>query len=177
MSSSSELVLITGGARAGKSRFALQLAHRMEARRRLFVATAVPCDTEMRRRIARHRRERDGCWETLEEPVHLPGRLPKERLSRGNLLLFDCLPTFITNLLLAKRSEAQILSQVRALLRVFRRPGLHALLVTNEVGLGVVPAHPLGREFRDLLGRVNQEAARAAGAVYLMVSGIPVRLK
>ncbi len=173
----SGLILVTGGARAGKSDFALRLARQTEARRRLFVATAVACDSEMRRRISLHRKNRNGAWQTLEEPVRLPERLPKELLSSGTFLILDCLPTFITNLLLEKQSSAQVLIRVRSLLRACRKPGLSAVFVTNEVGLGIVPDHPLGREFRDLLGRVNQEAAAAADRVYFMVSGIPMRLK
>ena len=173
----SGILLVTGGARAGKSDFALGLADRAKARRRLFVATAVACDSEMRERIARHRRTRSDRWVTLEEPVDLPQRLPKSHLTPGGLLLFDCLPTFITNLLLAKRSHAEIMERVQALLKACRRPGLSAIFVTNEVGLGVVPDHPLGREFRDLLGRVNQQVARTADQVVFLVAGIPVRIK
>lgn len=173
----SRLVLITGGARSGKSRFALRLAERGNGGPRLFVATAVGCDADMRRRIARHRRERDARWATLEEPARLPERLPARHLSPGGILLFDCLPTFVTNLLLSKKSHSSIRSKVRAVLRVCRRPGVTALFVSNEVGLGLVPDHPLGREFRDLLGTVNQEVARAADEVYLLVAGLPVRIK
>lgn len=114
---------------------------------------------------------------TLEEPTRLPERLPKRHLNSETLILFDCLPTFITNLLLAKRSPDQIHSRIRALLKTCSRSGCSAIFVTNEVGLGIVPKHPLGRRFRDLLGTVNQEVARAADRVYLMVAGIPVRLK
>ena len=170
-------ILVTGGARAGKSDFALGLAKRAVVRRRLFVATGVSCDPEMRDRITRHRKSRDGHWVTLEEPIRLPERLPKRFLAPGHLILFDCLPTFITNLLLDQKSPRQIHSRVQALLKICRRPGLFSILVTNEVGLGIVPDHPLGREFRDLLGKVNQQVARAADQVYLLVSGIPLRLK
>ena len=171
------IVLVTGGARAGKSDFALKLAEQADIRQRLFVATAVACDRQMRDRIIRHRKARNGQWVTLEEPMDLPERLPKPHLTPGSLILFDCLPTFITNLLLARRSHAEIQSRVQALLKACRRPGLSAIFVTNEVGLGIVPNHPLGREFRDLLGTVNQRMARVADWVYLLVAGIPVRLK
>jgi adenosylcobinamide kinase/adenosylcobinamide-phosphate guanylyltransferase len=173
----SRLVLVTGGARSGKSRFARRLAERDASARRLFVATAVECDAEMRRRIGRHRAERSGRWTTLEEPVRLPERLPARYLSPGGTLLFDCLPTFVTNLLLARHSHASIRKRVGALLKACRRPGLTALFVSNEVGLGLVPEHPLGREFRDLLGAVNQQMARAADEVYLLVAGLPVQIK
>jgi len=171
------IVLVTGGARAGKSDFALRLAEATQVRRRLFVATAVACDRQMRQRIARHRKARDGQWATLEEPIRLPERLPKRYLASGSCLLFDCLPTFITNLLLAERSPAAVQARVRDLLLVCRRPGVSSIFVTNEVGSGIVPEHPLGREFRDLLGTVNQQAAKAADRMFLLVAGIPVRLK
>ncbi len=174
---SSRLILVTGGARAGKSRFALELAEQGPFRKRLFVATAVACDPEMRLRIANHRRSRDGRWVTLEEPVRLPERIPVSQLSPRNLILLDCLPTFLTNLLLAGQSHAQIQKRIRSLLKACRRPGLSCILVTNEVGLGLIPDHPLGREFRDLLGVVNQQVACVSDEVYLLVAGLAMRLK
>ena len=173
----SRLIFVTGGARSGKSRFALQLAEEKGYRHRLFVATAVACDPEMRQRIVRHRKERNGPWAALEESTCLPERLPKNRLSSGTVVLVDCLSTFVTNLLLAKKSSSQILRQVRSLLKALKRPGVTAICVSNEVGLGIVPEYPLGREFRDLLGTVNQAAAQAADEVYFLVAGIPTRIK
>ena len=173
----SRLILITGGARAGKSRFAQALAEKADVRRRLFVATGVACDQEMQTRIARHRKERDGRWATLEEPTDLPDRLPASHCASGNLILVDCLPTFVTNLLMDRRPHSKILSRVRRLIAALRRPGLLGIVVTNEVGLGLVPDHPLGREFRDLLGMANQKAAEAADEVYFVMSGLPMRLK
>ena len=175
--SSPRQVLITGGARAGKSRFAQGLAERGPYRNRLFIATAVACDPEMEQRITRHRRSRNGLWKTLEEPTRLPECLPKKFLSSGNVILLDCLPTFVTNLLLAGVSPAKIQERVQRILQLCRRPGLASLFISNEVGLGIVPDNPLGREFRDLLGAVNQQVAQVADEVYFLVSGIPMRLK
>jgi len=177
MSSPSRLILVTGGARAGKSRFAQSLAEQGAYRRRLFLATAVACDPEMKAKISRHRRERNGLWKTVEEPVRLPEGIPPQFLRNGSLLLLDCLPTFVTNLLLSKVSEKRIEARVRRLLRACRRPGVTALMVSNEVGLGLVPENPLGRRFRDLLGTLNQEVARSADEVYLLVAGLPLRVK
>ncbi|MBI3312282.1 MAG: bifunctional adenosylcobinamide kinase/adenosylcobinamide-phosphate guanylyltransferase [Candidatus Omnitrophica bacterium] len=171
------LILITGGARSGKSRFAQRCAEQSKCGRRLYVATAVSCDAEMAAKVARHRRDRGRLWETLEEPLQLPEKLPRQFLKKDSLCLLDCLPTFITNHLLAGKTPAQIRSRVRRLLGILRRSGNTSLIVTNEVGLGVVPGHPLGRVFRDLLGEVNQEAARRADEVHWMVSGIPWRIK
>jgi adenosyl cobinamide kinase/adenosyl cobinamide phosphate guanylyltransferase len=189
--SSPRLILVTGGARAGKSRFALSRADHTSCSRRLFIATAVACDPEMKARIAKHRRERNGLcaearggasssagrWKTLEEPADLPSRIPKRFLSKGSFLLMDCLPTFVTNLMLAGSSDRQVIVRLRKLLWAFRKPGVTALVVTNEVGLGLVPEHPMGRRFRDLLGTVNQEAARSADEVYLLVAGLPMKVK
>ena len=174
---SPRLILVTGGARAGKSRFALSLAEHASCSRRLFIATAVACDPEMKAKIAKHRRQRSSLWKTLEEPSDLPSRIPKRFLSEGSFLLMDCLPTFVTNLMLAGSSDRQVLLCVRKLMWACRKPGVAALAVTNEVGLGLVPDHPLGRRFRDLLGAVNQETARSADEVYLLVAGLPVKVK
>ncbi|MBI1953157.1 MAG: bifunctional adenosylcobinamide kinase/adenosylcobinamide-phosphate guanylyltransferase [Candidatus Omnitrophica bacterium] len=171
------LILVTGGARSGKSAFALGLADRGAFKRRLFVATAVACDGEMRSRIARHRRQRNGAWGLLEEPLRLPERLPLKDLPAGSVLLLDCLPTFVTNLLLAKVSPSRIEKRLEALADCLRAPGLTAIVVTNEVGQGVVPGSALGRRFRDLLGNANQTIASRADGVYLMVAGIPMRIK
>jgi adenosylcobinamide kinase/adenosylcobinamide-phosphate guanylyltransferase len=176
-SHNSRLILVTGGARSGKSRFALSLAESHSPASRLFIATAVATDSEMRSRIARHRKERDGSWRTLEEPVDLPGKLSSRFLHPGSLILLDCLPTFVTNLLLAKQSHSQIEKRVQALVAALRGPGLTSILVTNEVGCGLVPETPLGRRFRDLLGKVNQQTALLADQVYLLVAGIPMRVK
>jgi adenosylcobinamide kinase / adenosylcobinamide-phosphate guanylyltransferase len=173
----SRLILVTGGARSGKSRFAQRLAEQAPFSRRLFIATGVPCDPEMAARIVRHRRDRGSRWKTLEEPLNLPEKLPDHFLTAGSFCLLDCLPTFVTNHLLAGKKPSQILSLVRRLIRAFRQSGNTALVVTNEVGLGLVPDHSLGRVFRDLLGEVNQEAAKQADEVHLMISGIPWRVK
>ena len=176
-SSSSYLILVTGGARAGKSRFAQYLPERGSYKRRLFLATAVACDSEMRRRIAQHRRERNGFWKTLEEPSRLPERIPGPFLQKGSLLLLDCLPTFATNLMLSGLTEKRIEQRMGRLLRAVRRPGVTTLLVSNEVGLGLVPENSLARRFRDLLGTLNQQVARSADEVYLLVAGLPVKVK
>lgn len=171
------MILITGGARSGKSRFAQQFAEQSGSSRHLFIATAVACDSEMKTKIARHRRDRGSRWKTLEEPLRLPEKLPKSFLKAGNLCLLDCLPTFVTNHLLAGRRPPQILSRVRRLLDALQKSESVSLVVTNEVGLGVVPDHRLGRMFRDLLGEVNQEAAKRAEEVHFLISGIPWRIK
>lgn len=175
--SPSRLILITGGVKSGKSDFALRWAERKSYRQRLFVATAVACDEEMRRRIALHRKSRNGQWQTLEEPIRLPERLTPRFLRPQSVILIDCLPTFVTNLILKKLSHSQIHHRIKRLLEVIRSSGATTLFVTNEVGWGLVPDSPLGRQFRDLLGAVNQQVATRADEVYLLVAGLPMRLK
>ena len=176
------LTLIVGGARSGKSTRAEQLAARGE--RVLYVATAEARDEEMRRRIAAHRAARPGHWHTLEEPLDLAGRLRPVH-HRYDTVLIDCLTLWVSNLLLdlqprpaaEDRFDISILSVTRALLDVVEASEADWVVVSNEVGLGVVPPSPLGRAYRDALGRVNQMVAAQAGEVYLMVAGLPLQVK
>jgi adenosylcobinamide kinase/adenosylcobinamide-phosphate guanylyltransferase len=148
----------------------------------LFAATAQPFDDEMRARIAVHRAERPSHWRTMEEPLDLAARLA-ERLEHDTpvLVVVDCLTLWVSNLLLAlpesADAEGAAAERARDLLSVLAGSRASSILVTNEVGLGVVPATPLGRRYRDALGRVNQLVASAADEVILLVSGIDVRIK
>ena len=179
-------MLITGGGRAGKSDFAQRLALSFTgAGGVLFVATAEATDQEMEERIQRHRESRPHEWQTLEEPIDLPeaisGALGGD--GRVGVVVVDCINFWVSNQLLrdegvgAEDAEKEILGSVGRLLDCFRAHDVTFILVTNEVGLGLVPTHPLGRQFRDALGRVNQAVAAAADRVYLVVSGLPIELK
>lgn len=167
------LVLVTGGARSGKSAYAQSLLE--EAPRAVYIATALPVDEEMMARIAEHRARRPASWETLEEGEDLAGAL--RSVPPGLPVLVDCLGFWVNNLLTAGRSEAEILKRTDDFLTVVGGRESITVVVTNEVGGGLVPPYPLGRLYRDLLGRVNQQVAQAAEAVYLLVCGIPLRLK
>src|ERR1700761_3263646 len=161
------VTLVLGGVRSGKSRYAQELGERAE--RVVFVATAQAGDDEMRRKIDRHRESRPTQWSTVEEPVALAGAV----LQHGpgcDLILIDCLTFFATNLLLAEAGE----SPVEKLCAVLADPPCAVVLVSNEVGSGVVPAYPLGRQFRDLLGEINQRVAAIASDVVLLVAGLPL---
>ena len=172
------MTFIIGGARSGKSTLAEQLARQGE--RVLYVATAEGRDEEMRRRIA----ARPEHWDTVEEPLELVAALRPIR-DRYDTVLVDCLTLWVSNLLQQRQAageaedaiEERILNAARELLQLVASSGAGWIMVSNEVGLGVVPGSPLGRSYRDLLGRVNQLAAAHARQVYLMVAGLPLQVK
>jgi adenosylcobinamide kinase/adenosylcobinamide-phosphate guanylyltransferase len=166
--------LVLGGARSGKSRFAISdvPAHARVA----FIATAEAGDGDMAARIARHRAERPRGWRTIEEPVALPARLA-ELGAETDLVIVDCVTVWIGNLLLRGESDAAILAAGDALAAHARAPRHGLTLISNEVGDGVVPATADGVRFRDLLGLVNQRLAAACERVTLMVAGLAVPIK
>ena len=169
----SRLILVLGGARAGKSAFALRLAEaQLGDRQGCFIATAQALDTEMAERIARHREERSARWITIEEPYQLDAAL--RQAAESTVVLIDCLTLFVSNWLLRSENEAMQTIVERLLANVKSQT---VICVSNEVGLGIVPDNPLARTFRDLLGRVNQQFAAAADEVYLLVAGLPLKLK
>lgn len=167
------IVYVTGGARSGKSSYAeARAAASGEAV--TYLATAQAFDAEMTRRIGRHRADRPAAWPTLEEPLNVPQAL--QRASSPTVLL-DCLSLWVSNMLLADwTDEAMLAAADRLLAAACARPGL-TVLVSNEVGLGIVPDNALARRYRDVLGWVNQRAAAASDEAYLLVSGLPLPLK
>ncbi len=177
-----QLILILGGARSGKSTFAQQLAQELGGERVLFVATAEAGDDEMRTRIEKHRRDRPPGWQTLEAPRHA-GQSIMDHPGEAQVILFDCLTLLISNLLVAAsdpfapKVEQQVMSQVGSLIACVEQLDATMIIVSNEVGLGRVPPYPVGRAYRDLLGKANQVLAQQAEQVYLMVAGIPMAIK
>lgn len=180
------ITLVTGGARSGKSRFAERLAEQ-SGLPVVYLATMEPRDDELRRRVAHHRGRRPATWETIEEPVEVVAAL--ERIDRAAFVLLDCVTLWITNLLgrtiddfdsapakLWERAIADCVALAAELVGGQSRRTGPLVAVTNEVGLGVVPATRSGRYFRDAAGLVNQELARKAERVVLMVSGLPLEL-
>jgi adenosylcobinamide kinase/adenosylcobinamide-phosphate guanylyltransferase len=169
------LVLITGGARSGKSAFAQRLAE-SRGGEVLFVATAEALDDEMAERIARHRADRPAHWRTLEAPRGLAGALAAA--PPAPIVLLDCVTLWVTNLLLAEGAAwDSAVAELDALLAWRRASRAELIAVTNEVGLGIVPADLLSRTYRDWLGAFNQRLAAEAGSVYLCVAGIPLEIK
>lgn len=171
----SKIIFITGGARSGKSRLA-------EARAREFgsplcyLATGQAGDGEMAERIARHQARRGSEWQTLEEPLRLLEAI------RGHdgyfaVMLLDCVTLWLTNLLFHYDDPVRALGDVRELAGAFRELQTPLVIVSNEVGMGIVPENQLARSFRDLAGEANELIAAAADEVYLTISGLPFKLK
>ena len=170
-----KVIFITGGARSGKSRLAENLAESFGAPL-CYIATGEARDAEMEERIAAHRKRRSESWLTVEEPFRLQDAL-RDAEGRFRAVLVDCVTLWLTNLLLEHEDADRALGEVRALAESL--PGLATplILVSNEVGMGIVPDNALARTFRDLAGRANQILAAAADEVYVTISGIPLKLK
>lgn len=168
------VMLVTGGSRSGKSAYALEAA--LEYENRVFVATATATDEEMERRIAAHRAGRGERFTTVEEPLDLAGALGRVPSGTG-VVLVDCLTVWLGNLMHEYGDKAVGFAEVDAFFGALERPSVDVILVTNEVGSGVVPGNAMARLFRDLAGSVNQRAAARADKVVLCVSGIPVVIK
>jgi adenosylcobinamide kinase / adenosylcobinamide-phosphate guanylyltransferase len=168
------VILVGGGVRSGKSAFALARARELGARR-CFVATAQAFDAEMTARIADHVRTRGPDFATVEEPVALAERLAA--LRDVDAVVVDCLTLWLSNMMLRDESAAGIAARIDELVRVVRDRPFHTVLVTNEVGMGIVPESALGRAFRDLAGRAHQRLASVADELYLGALGVIVRLR
>lgn len=190
------LTMVTGGARSGKSTFAEELVKQLALKREqnnlstqvLYIATAIPFDEEMKARIHRHRAERASHWRTVEQSEDL---VTVFQQAEERLILLDCITVMLGNLLfyseideekpnlaLVSQVEENISQQMTELLDEIKRDQRRdVIIVTNELGLGLVPSYPLGRIFRDLAGRINQQIASASDHVYFVISGIPTLIK
>ena len=185
----SGIVLVTGGARSGKSAFAEKLA--LESGLSVgYIATATASDADMRARIARHRAQRPAEWATFEMYRGFESLESDARFDACGLFLLDCLTTLATNHMMdsgldfdtcdmaeVDKLEASIAAEVDALLNMMERRGKRLVVVTNEVGMGLVPAYRMGNLFRDIAGRLNAHVARRADEMWCMISGLPLRLK
>jgi adenosylcobinamide kinase/adenosylcobinamide-phosphate guanylyltransferase len=175
------LQLILGGARSGKSRYALSQGDEPASERRIFLATAFAGDEEMKKRIEHHQAERGNRWTTLEEPYHLAAALEKSNGGVDSLLVVDCATLWISNLLCGmggkSLSSSEVEKEFEKLIEILPRQKGRIRIVSNEVGLGIVPDNLLGRQFRDLQGQFNQSLAALAGQVILMTAGLPQKIK
>lgn len=174
-SQATSVTLVLGGVRSGKSRYAQQLGER--ANRVVFIATAEACDNEMRAKIQRHQSDRPAHWTTVEESVELARAIRSAPLGT-ELILIDCLTLFGANILkrFGEHTTAEH-AEVKALCESLASAPCSIVLVSNEVGGGVVPAYSLGRRFRDLNGEINQRIAAQAENVVFMIAGLPLILK
>lgn len=168
-------VFITGGARSGKSRLAEELALGQGAPL-VYIATGMAGDREMAERIERHRARRGPDWRTVEEPLDLAGAIGAAQ-GKCAAILVDCITLWLTNLLLTYDDAAIVLKEVEQLVRLLPTLETPLFLVSNEVGMGIVPENRLARTFRDLAGEANELLAGAADEVYVMFSGLPLKLK
>lgn len=171
----SDKILVLGGCRSGKSSHALSLADGM-GDRRVFVATCVPRDGEMKERVERHRQERDATWNTLEIPVDLAGAITAHSPT-ADVMLVDCLTLWLSNLLVQTQNISRIRRQIDGLAEAVKAAPHAVILVSNEVGAGIVPENRLARLYRDLAGWANQAMAAACDRVVWTVAGIPVTIK
>lgn len=172
-----KITFIVGGARSGKSSYALKAALKSGPGRRVaFIATCEGLDDEMRRRISLHRKSRPEGWKTFEEPRNVAALLKKTG-GRFDLIVIDCLTLLISNLRLGGKGGASIEKDMKNIVRALKRGKADSIIVSNEVGLGIVPENQLARDFRDIAGRANQITAAAADNVFFMISGIPWRIK
>jgi len=171
----SKIYFITGGARSGKSAFAEKLAGDIPGKR-AYLATAQALDAEMVARIEHHRLRRGSAWDTYEEPLAI-AELLKKLSGRYEVVLLDCLTLWLSNIMARTGSNDEISARVDELTSGLRDFAGACIVVSNEVGLGIVPDNPLARRFRDLAGFANQKLAQASDEAYLLAAGIPMKIK
>jgi adenosylcobyric acid synthase len=170
------LTFLLGGCRSGKSRHALELAEKISRYSRIFIATCLPADEEMKGRVANHQKERGSGWSTVEAPILLPQAI-LENSRNASVILADCLTLWVSNLLLDPNESQKIDEHIRRLIQSLETAECPVILVSNEVGAGIVPENKLARQFRDIVGHANQKVAASAGRVIWMVAGIPLDAK
>ena len=174
MDNNAVITLVIGGCRSGKSRYALDAANKITGDRKVFLATSVPRDPEMDKRVVTHQAERGQDWQTIEEPMMIHDAI--SQASRADVILVDCLTLWTSNLMFAY-DEPEIMNAVGLLIAALKQCSCPVFLVTNEVGYGIVPDNALARQFRDTAGLVNQKIAAMADRVILTVAGIELSIK
>ena len=170
-----KVILITGGCRSGKSRYALNYADQHFSKK-LYLATCEVLDEEMARRVENHKKMRGREWQTIEEPIEIIDKI-RQYGNEVEVILMDCLTLWLSYLLLKWDYDSRIMEEIGRFIHTIKESQTSLILVSNEVGMGIVPADPLSRRFRDLTGIANQKIAEMADTVIFMVSGIPLFLK
>lgn len=169
-------IFVLGGCRSGKSGYALATAQEFPGNNRVFIATCNPQDDEMRQRVARHQEERNQSWQTVEAQILMPEAVDANS-RKADVILVDCLTLWVSNLLMATEDPDEIERQIPRLITAIQNAKSPLVLVSNEVGQGIVPENKLARQFRDLVGHVNQAVAGCVDEVIWTVAGIPVKIK
>ena len=170
------VTLVIGGCRSGKSSFALDQANRVEGNQKYFIATSVPTDTEMDKRVEKHQEERGDDWKTIEEPVLIHEKID-QYAQKASVILVDCLTLWASNLLFHSYDSDKIGVILENLEIALKKCKCPVFLVSNEVGCGIVPENQLARRFRDVAGLVNQRMAKTADRVVMTVAGIDIQIK
>lgn len=170
-----KITFILGGARSGKSRLAVKLA-KQQGGKIAFIATCMPRDPEMAKRIHIHKKSRPRSWKTFENPKDIT-LLSDSIGSKFDLIIIDCLTLLVSGLILSGLKQASIESKVNKMLGALKKIKAQSIVVSNEVGLGIVPENKLARDFRDIAGRINQLLAAKSDTLFLVYAGIPLKLK
>lgn len=187
-----KIIYVTGGARSGKSSFSENKAKEYKEKKKIYIATGIPYDKEMKDRIEKHKIQRGDNWETIEAYEDIIQKI-EEKIDKvnKNIILLDCITNMVANLMLDYEKEwdnievhrvdyieIKILNEIKKIIEYIKEKGnIEAIFVSNEVGMGLVPPYPLGRHFRDIAGRINQVIGKESDEAYLLFSGIEVRLK
>jgi adenosylcobinamide kinase/adenosylcobinamide-phosphate guanylyltransferase len=170
-----KMIFITGGCRSGKSRYALDYTNQHFSKK-LYLATCEALDEEMAQRIEHHKKMRGPEWQTIEEPIEIVEKI-RQYGDKVEVILLDCITLWLSNLLIKWNDDLRVMEEVNQLIDTIKQSQTFFIMVSNEVGMGIVPAEPLSRRFRDLSGMANQKIAEMADTVIFTVSGIPIFLK
>ena len=170
------ITFVIGGCRSGKSSFALDQANKIIGKNKYFIATSVPRDSEMEKRVDKHQQERGQDWNTIEEPIKIYEKINQYSL-KADVILVDCLTLWLSNLLFHPYNPTQIDTAIKHLEDSLGHCHCPVFLVSNEVGCGIVPENKLARQFRDFAGMVNQRIAKVADKVVMTIAGIDVQIK
>lgn len=170
-----KIIFVIGGARSGKSTYAFKIAKK-KGGRTAFIATCVPQDKEMKQRVALHRNTRPKVWKTFENPKDIQALIKENGVKFGAIIL-DCLTLLVSGYMMRGIRESDIKTRISKMISAFKKSKSLCIIVSNEVGLGIVPENKLARDFRDIAGRMNQLVAEESDNVFFMVSGLPWRIK
>ncbi|MCP4650507.1 MAG: bifunctional adenosylcobinamide kinase/adenosylcobinamide-phosphate guanylyltransferase [PVC group bacterium] len=168
------IIFITGSVRSGKSNYAVKLA-KQSKQKIIFLATCTPADAEMKQRVRKHKKSRPKNWQTIEEPIDVISVL--KQLKDDELVIFDCLTLWVSNLLLSGFEEKEVIKIIEKFVEQLKINKANVIIVSNEVGWGIVPENKLARVFRDIIGTAHQKIAKVSDEAYLMVAGMPMKIK